>query len=77
VRIGIHTGEATPQGNDCAGQGVHIAARVGDPGDREEIVASADTLAAAGAIRFPLSEARLETLKGITEPVEVHTIDWR
>ncbi len=77
VRIGIHTAEATPQGNDFAGQGIHVAARVGDLGEREEIVVSADALEAAGAIRFPLSNARPETLKGISEPVDVHTIDWR
>ena len=77
VRIGVHTAEVIPQGNDFAGQGVHVAARVGDIGEREEIVVSADALAAAGAIRFPLSEARAETLKGISEPVDVHTIDWR
>jgi class 3 adenylate cyclase len=77
VRIGIHTAEATPRGNDFAGQGIHVAARVGDLGEREEIVVSADALEAAGAIRFPLSNARPETLKGISEPVDVHTIDWR
>ena len=77
VRIGIHTAEATPQGNDFAGQGVHVAARVGDVGDREEIVISSDALEAAGAIRFALSDARSKTLKGISEPVDVHTVDWR
>jgi class 3 adenylate cyclase len=77
VRIGLHTAEVTPQGNDFAGQGVHVAARVGDIGEREEIVVSADTLSAAGAIRFPLSEARSVSLKGVSEEVDVHTIDWR
>jgi class 3 adenylate cyclase len=77
VRIGLHTAEATPQGNDFAGQGVHVAARVGDIGEREEIVVSAYALAAAGAIRFPLSEVRSVSLKGVSDEVEVHTIDWR
>ena len=77
VRIGLHTAEATRQGNDYAGQGIHVAARVGDIGEREEIVISSDALDAAGAIRFPLSDARSETLKGINEPVDVHIVDWR
>jgi class 3 adenylate cyclase len=77
VRIGLHTAEATPQGNDFAGKGVHVAARVGDIGEREEIVVSADTLAAAGAIRFAVSEVRSVALKGVSEDVDVHTIDWR
>ena len=77
VRVGLHTAEATIQGSDYAGQGVHVAARVGDIGEREEIVVSAAALKAAGAIRFPVSDPRSVTLKGISEPVDVHTIDWQ
>jgi class 3 adenylate cyclase len=77
VRIGLHTAEATPQGKDFAGKGVHVAARVGDLGDREEIVASTAALEAAGIIRFPVSEPRTQSLKGVSEPVEVRTIEWR
>ena len=54
-----------------------MAARVGDIGEREEVIVSADALAAAGAIRFPLSEARSTSLKGVGEDVDIHTIDWR
>jgi class 3 adenylate cyclase len=56
---------------------VHVAARVGDIGEREEIIVSADTLAAAGATRFPVSDVRSVSLKGVSEDVDVHTIDWR
>ncbi len=34
-------------------------------------------LASARAIRFPVSEPRSVTLKGIEGPVDVHTIDWQ
>ena len=77
VRVGLHTAEATIQGSDYAGQGVHIAARVGDVGEREEIVVSAAALDAAGTIRFPVSNPRSVSLKGVSEPVDVHTIDWQ
>jgi class 3 adenylate cyclase len=77
VRIGVHMAEATREGNDYSGQGVHAAARVGALADREEIVISGVALREAGVIRFPVSEPRSVTLKGISEPVEVHTIDWR
>lgn len=77
VRIGVHTAEATRQGDDYTGGGVHAAARIGDLGGREEIVVSAETLAAIGEISLSVSEARTVTLKGVPEPVEVHTIDWR
>jgi len=77
VRIGMHLAEATRQGPDFAGQGVHAAARVGALADREEILASADTLQAAGTIPFPVGDTRTVELKGITDPVEVSAIDWR
>jgi class 3 adenylate cyclase len=77
VRIGMHVAEATRQGPDYAGQGVHAAARVGALAEREEILASADTITAAGAIPFPVGDARTAELKGIAEPIEVHAIDWR
>ncbi len=77
VRIGLHTAEATRQGDDYTGAGVHAAARVGDLGEREEIVVSAPTLGAIGEVSLPVSEPRTLTLKGVSGPIEVHTIDWR
>jgi class 3 adenylate cyclase len=77
VRIGIHTAEATRQGDDYTGGGVHTAARIGDLGDKEEIVISAEALEAVGEISLPMSEARSVTLKGVADPVTVHTLDWR
>jgi class 3 adenylate cyclase len=77
VRIGMHVAEATRQGPDYAGQGVHAAARVGALAEREEILASGDTIKAAGTIPFPVGDARTAELKGIAEPIAVHAIDWR
>jgi class 3 adenylate cyclase len=77
VRIGLHDAEATREGNDYSGQGVHAAARVGALADKEEILISSVVLKDAGEIRFPVSEARSVNLKGIPEPLEVHAIDWR
>lgn len=77
VRVGVHTTEATLQGGDYSGHGVHVAARVGDLAEREEIVASAETLEAAGAIAYPVSEGRQVMLKGVTTPVMIHRIAWR
>ncbi|MGH8934995.1 MAG: hypothetical protein ACRDXD_01790 [Acidimicrobiia bacterium] len=56
---------------------MHAAARGGALGDRKEIVASGSTLDEAGVLRFPVSARRSVTLKGISEPVEVATVDWR
>lgn len=77
VRIGIHTTEATRQGRDYRGKGVHVAARVGAAAIGEEILVSSAALHGAGPIRFGLSEPRQLTLKGVEEPVEARSVDWR
>jgi class 3 adenylate cyclase len=77
VRIGVHTADATNEGADYSGKGVHVAARVGAIGDREQIVVSAATVEAAGSVPFPLSEPEEVTLRGVAEPVAVLTVDWR
>ncbi|TME79992.1 MAG: hypothetical protein E6I45_11890, partial [Chloroflexi bacterium] len=77
VRIGLHTAGATRQGRDYGGHGVHVAARIGAAAVGEEILASSAVLDQAGQTRFRLSESRALTLKGVREPVEVRTVDWR
>ena len=77
VRIGLHLASALEHQGDYAGQGVHVAARVAALGGRGEIVASqavADEVEGAG---FEFSEARAVSVKGVSEPIEVHTVDWR
>jgi class 3 adenylate cyclase len=77
VRIGLHAAEATRQGSDYSGQGVHIAARIGAAAEREEILVSDAVVESLGPIRFPVAEPRSLNLKGIKEPVQVRTLDWR
>jgi class 3 adenylate cyclase len=77
VRIGIHTDEATIDGSDYRGLGVHRAARVSAAAEADEIVVSAAALEAVDAIRFPVSAGRDVELKGIEDPVRLHTIDWK
>jgi class 3 adenylate cyclase len=76
VRIGLHTADATAKGLDYGGAGVHEAARIGALAESGEVLASKATLEAAGS-RFPHSEYRGITLKGIPEPVEVAEVEWR
>jgi class 3 adenylate cyclase len=76
VRIGLHTDDATRQGGDYSGGGVHVAARVGAIGEREEIYITSAVLEEAGGVRFPMSEPRTMNLKGVADPVEVRTVDW-
>jgi class 3 adenylate cyclase len=77
VRIGLHTADATRDGRDYGGRGVHIAARVGGAALGQEILVTAEVLEQAGPTRFQVSEPRALTLKGVREPVDVRAIDWR
>lgn len=76
VRIGLHSAEVIQKRDDYAGQGVHVAARVGALAEGEEIVVSADLIDAANKLRYPISEGRVVTLKGVTDPMTIHSIDW-
>jgi class 3 adenylate cyclase len=75
VRIGLHSAQATIAGSNYTGMGVHAAARIGAVAGAGEIVASAGTV--AGLSGVAVSERRGVELKGITEPIEIVTIDWR
>jgi len=77
VRIGLHTTEATRQGSDYQGRGVHVAARIGAAAVGEEILVSSPALSEIESNRFALSNPRQLTLKGVDEPVEVNSVDWR
>jgi class 3 adenylate cyclase len=74
VRIGLHTGDANQRGDDFSGKGVHVAARVAALAGGDEIVASAATLAEAGAV--PTRDARIVPVKGVTDPVDIADIVW-
>lgn len=73
VRIGVHASGATQIGGNFTGRGVHEAARIAALAAGGEIYASRDT---AAGTRFPASEPRTVTLRGLDEPIEIVTIDW-
>ncbi|MGH9036641.1 MAG: adenylate/guanylate cyclase domain-containing protein, partial [Acidimicrobiia bacterium] len=75
VRIGLHQAEATREGADYQGRGVHQAARIAALAEGGEILASRS--AVANALDLPLSGPRSVMLKGISEPMEIVSISWR
>ena len=78
VRIGVHAGGAFHKAEDdadYAGEGVHMAARIGALASGGEILASRESL--DGAARFRTTEPKAEALKGFDEPVELVSVDWR
>ena len=77
VRIGLHASDATRDGRDYRGRGVHIAARIAAVAGGDEIVVSGSIAADLPGARFRLSEPREVTLKGVATPVEVRNVDWR
>jgi class 3 adenylate cyclase len=76
VRIGLHTTGATRTRGAYRGRGVHEAARIAELADASEILASASTLANV-ASRFRTSSARSVTPEGMSEPIEVFSVEWR
>lgn len=74
VRIGVHRSAATKVGQDYRGKGVHQAARIANEAQGGEILASWQT---AQACKFAISEPREVTLKGVAQPVQVVSVNWR
>jgi class 3 adenylate cyclase len=75
VRIGLHASEAAQVEKDFRGKGVHEASRIAALAEGGEIVASRATVGPSA--QYPVTEPRTVSLKGISEPVEVVSIDWR
>jgi class 3 adenylate cyclase len=75
VRMGLHATAATRDETGYTGLGVHTASRIGALAGAGEILASAETLMAVPDARG--LERRSVSLKGIVEPVDVVSIDWR
>ena len=73
VRIGIHGAEAMRVDDAYRGKGVHEAARIAALAAADEIVASTSSVPS----EVGTSNLRLVTLKGISAPVEIVTVDWQ
>ncbi len=76
VRIGLHRARASRDGDDWSGVGVHAAARIGALAEGDEILASIEAAEAAGG-EVALAGARTVSVKGISRPLEVVTVEWR
>lgn len=76
VRIGLHCGDATRKGGDFEGGQVHVAARVAGLAGGDEILIS-KTACTESKRDFSAAETRTVALKGVAEPVEVTSLDWR
>lgn len=73
VRIGLHASDAQRVAGNFRGKGVHEAARIAALAGGDEIVASVATV----GDKAPTSARKTVELKGLSEPIEVVTINWR
>ena len=74
VRIGIHLADATQVGDNYRGKGVHEAARIAGAADGSEILVSRETVEST---TYRTSKSRTIELKGLSQPVEVVSVDWQ
>ena len=76
VRIGLHAAAAERSGDAYRGKGVHVAARIAALAEAGEILASLATVEPP-PLGTTLSSPRAVTLKGLSEPLDVVSLDWR
>lgn len=77
VRIGIHSGEMEPRGNEYVGPAVNLAARVMQSGHGDQILVSgavANLIGPGLAEDYPLRRLGRFELRGIDNPVELHQV---
>jgi class 3 adenylate cyclase len=74
VRIGLHTAEAQDGGGDYHGEGINLAARIGELAGGGQILASCDSITGIPLVCSAPDEAQL---KGFSGPVQITSIDWR
>jgi class 3 adenylate cyclase len=74
VRIGLHASGAAQTGKNFRGKGVHEAARIAALAKGGEIIASRATIGSTSL--YPTSETRSVELRGISDPMDVVSIDW-
>ena len=73
VRIGLHASDAQAVGDNFRGKGVHEASRIAGLATGGQMIASLSTVGES----YRAAGVRSELLKGLSEPMEVVTIDWR
>lgn len=74
VRVGIHTGEVEPLGNDIGGVAVHATARIMGLAGPSEVLASAMTVGLADGSGLAFEGKGAKQVKGLDRPIEVYRL---
>jgi class 3 adenylate cyclase len=75
VRVGIHTGEIERRGEDIAGIGVHIAARVQSCAQPGEVWVSRTVTDVVAGSDIAFTDRGTRELKGIPGPWQLYSAD--
>jgi class 3 adenylate cyclase len=65
IRVGVHTGECERRGDDLAGLGVHIAARVGATAGPNQVLVTSTVRDLVLGSDIDFHEAGKQNLKGV------------
>ncbi len=71
IRAGVHTGEVELRGDDVAGIGVHIAARVAALAESGELLASRTVKDLVAGSDYAFESRGMHSLKGVPEEWEL------
>jgi class 3 adenylate cyclase len=74
VRIGLHSGEVTPDGATFTGSAVHVAARIAAVAESGQILATAAAVRDAGFV--PAGPQTHVQVAGVREPIAVVPLAW-
>ncbi len=74
IRAGVHTGEVELRGEDVAGIGVHIAARVAAEAGSGELLASRTVKDLVAGSGFEFASRGLHSLKGVPDQWELLSV---
>ena len=74
VRIGVHTGEVEPMGDDIGGVAVHAAARIMALAGPSEVLASAMSVGLAEGSGLAFESQGAREIKGLERPIEVYRL---
>jgi class 3 adenylate cyclase len=74
VRVGVHTGEVEPIGDDIGGVAVHAAARIMALAGPSEVFASAITVGLAEGSGLAFESRGAQEVKGLDRPIELYRL---
>ena len=77
IRIGLSAGEPVTEGHDLFGSTVHLAARICDQAEPDQILVTRVIKNLCIGKKLPFSDQGEKTLRGFDEPVWLYEVGWQ